>query len=163
MSGSPFAGIPALPPSEVEWEEVLLRFDIFPRGLRAALDELPAGRWRVPTAAGAGGAEGRLAALAAREAGVTGWMEALREGGVLEALPEAGGADTPEAHLSRFSLHRARNFAMVQRRGLEVWEWRARLPTGEPVTAFQLLSRLVREDAEWIREIRSALRESGPC
>jgi hypothetical protein len=34
---------PAAPPSEVEWEELLVRYELTPRALRAALEDLEDG------------------------------------------------------------------------------------------------------------------------
>jgi hypothetical protein len=58
----------------------------------------------------------------------------------------------------RFASLRARTFAMVQRRGLEVWEWSAPLDGSQPVTVHQLLQWLVYCDGRLLAELREASR-----
>ena len=57
---------------------------------------------------------------------------------------------------------RARNFAMVQRRGVDVWEWAGELD-GVRVTVYQLLSWLMRRDAEALAALRSPAPAVGAC
>ncbi|HEX7239580.1 MAG TPA: hypothetical protein VF263_04910, partial [Longimicrobiaceae bacterium] len=42
MADDPFGGVPPLPPSVAEWEDLLVRLEIAPRALRAALEDAPA-------------------------------------------------------------------------------------------------------------------------
>lgn len=170
MPDSPFAAFPARPGDVGEWEELLVRFELAPRAVRFALDPAPAGL-DTPDPALAGVAA-ELHALAEREAEAWGWMQALREAAPLGGWEEAGevpadgarGGSVPlRDDLQRFSSLRARNFAWVQRRGLEVWEWQAAHPRFGEVTAFQLISWLVRHDGQRLARVRATLRAPEPC
>ena len=63
---------------------------------------------------------------------------------------------TPEggAPLDHFGALRGRHFAWIQRRGLEVWEWRTTAEEGGTVTAYQALQAMVMGDAELLARIR---------
>lgn len=143
--------LPARPPSEVEWEELLVRLEIAPRALRIAVDEAPAGHPAVREALLDG-----VAAETALQAAV----EAMVDG---RAAPEGMGierAGADAAHLlGRFAQLRARTFAMVQRRGLNVWEWTSQGGTWPGATAWQLLQAAARTDGRLLDAVRRAGRE----
>jgi hypothetical protein len=147
----------------VEWEDVLLRVELMTRALRNAAEEL-----------GPGGGVPELERMIARETAVAGWLEGHAVGARAEPLTGdgtnraanrdgstiwAGAGDL----VDRLVSMRARNFAMVQRRGLGVWDWRAPMG-GEEVTSYQLLSWLVREDVRSLAALRAAGRgEAAPA
>jgi len=166
MQDEVLAVFPARPRDVGEWEDLLIRFELAPRAVRLALDTARSGIDDVdPTLAGAAD---HLFELAAREAEAWSWMQALREGGTLRPwsaswVRPAGETAALRADLERFGSLRARNFVWVQRRGLDVWDWEAALPGGGTVTAFRLISYLVREDGRHVAGIREALREAGAC
>jgi len=146
---------PVRPPSEVEWEELLVHLEIYPRVLRIALDEAPEGTDR---------ALPLLERLAAREAWLSGALEVLRQGGrvVPEAPPPAPGAPDAPALVWRIDSLRARSFARVQRRGLEVWDWEAARADGEGhVAAYPLLKQVAQDDGEALAAVRTVLRGEG--
>ncbi|MDQ3557242.1 MAG: DinB family protein [Gemmatimonadota bacterium] len=157
-----FASLPARPLSIAEWEDLLIRVEITPRALQHVLEELPAG------ADGGAAADGRSVAehvrhLAHREAEVGGWIEALREG---TPLPSAGAEPATEEiqeAQGRFTRLRARNFAAVQRRGIDVWEWAAPRSDGGTVTTFQLLGYLARHDALHLAALHAVRKALRPC
>jgi hypothetical protein len=130
----------------VEWEDLLLRLEIAPRALRVAADDAAHGE---PLE--------RLLAEAVHREGLWGErLEHLREGRRLPAPdvpPEARAAAS--ASLEAFGRERARNFARLQRRGLDVWQWRAETSSGELITAHQLIRMRLLEDAEVLRAIRA--------
>ena len=149
---------PAAPPSEVEWEELLVRYELTPRALRAALDD----------AALEGDVRERvgdlLRALVANELQVTELFAAMRDGLAVQVEPRAEAMSAePRAAYERFAALRGRNFAAVQRRGLEVWGWRAESPWMGTVTAHQLILASTALDAETLAEIRQALRGAETC
>lgn len=155
---TPFPGgfdrFPPRPPSEVEWEDLLLRLEIAPRALALAVED-----------AGGRGAsllpDLKTAVLSDEWLGHA--IEALSEG-----RPLARGGDfllqLPNEHdlgkryLVAFASRRARNFAMLQRRGIGVWDWRAEVD-GEPVTMYQLVCAVVDADGERLARVRQAGRE----
>jgi N-acetylmuramic acid 6-phosphate etherase len=144
------AAYPERPASEVEWEELLQRVELAPRALRFAVEDAAAGAPGVMEALRhAFDWEVRL--RAALE-GMTGQAPA-----VLPAELAGGPRDAKEAVLWITRL-RARNFAMVQRRGLEVWGWRAADGPLAGVTAYQLLSGTVARDRETLDGVRAARR-----
>ncbi len=138
---------PAVPPSEVEWEDLLLRIEIAPRALRVGVED-------------AGTGEDALAPLrraVLEEALLQAMLEAMAEqreapcqGGV-EALED----DAP-ALARRFAALRARTFAMVQRRGLGVWEWRLAGGPWEGATSYQLLQEAAARDGRLLAAVRRA-------
>jgi hypothetical protein len=69
----------------------------------------------------------------------------------------------PRAAYERFAALRGRNFAAVQRRGLEVWRWRAEAPGRGTVTAHQLILASTAFDAQTLAGVREALRGAGAC
>jgi hypothetical protein len=144
---------PERPPSEVEWEELLVRLEIAPRALRIAVEEAPAGHPAVREALTAG-LVGEVLVQSAIEA-----MAAGREPETGLGV-EAGGSDAEL--LSRFAGLRARTFAMVQRRGLNVWEWTAPGTLWPGATAYQVLLAAMHTDAMLLDAVRGAGRgEAG--
>ncbi|HYH83160.1 MAG TPA: hypothetical protein VEX86_25415 [Longimicrobium sp.] len=149
------AAFAARPLGEMEWEELLVRYEITPRALNAALDDGDtAGPARERL-------RGLLGALVRTELRTAALFEAMRSGAALDAgvtsdddaLPEE-----PRAIRDQFARLRARNFAAVQRRGLEVWDWRTHAgPDGE-VSAYQVIQASCALDGETLAGIREALR-----
>ena len=145
------------PPSEIEWEELLVRYEIGPRALRIALDDGDAGgpaRQRVCDL---------LRALVFNELWTATQFEAMRTGipvadrpPRIEILP-----DDLAPLFDRFERLRSRNFAAVQRRGLEVWGWQTEAHPHGPVTAHQLIQASVALDGETLAAVREALRGAG--
>jgi hypothetical protein len=138
------------PGSVGDWEELLVRLEIVPRVARNAIEDLGDGD----------AAAVALSAAVAREAAVGRWLEeaaGVAGGGRGVEAPEGGDGRADELSL-RFASLRARTFAMLQRRGLEVWEWEAPVAGrgGVRVTAHQLLLWLARRDAELLAALREA-------
>jgi hypothetical protein len=148
------SSFPARPPSEVEWEDLLVRLEITPRALRLAVEDAGGDTPKL---------RGILAGIVAHEERLAELLDHLRQrrdlpghafvglGAIAEApaQPAAGLA-------AAFTRLRDRNFAQVQRRGLEVWDWASSLD-GHPVTAYQVLQWTARMDGELL----AALRASG--
>lgn len=150
-SNKPFAAYPTEPVDIAEWEDLLVRFEIMPRALRNTLE-------RVSVVAAAREA---LLRLLAREEWAVETFAALREGSAASAPPaEAQVAMDPGGDLEdlavRIAQRRAKNFAQVQRRGLEVWGWSAPLGEHGRVTTFQLLRWLVAGDVAALAALRGA-------
>ena len=149
---------PEAPPSEVEWEELLVRYELGPRALRVALDD-----------AGADAAEAErvgdlLRALVLNELQVAALFAAMRDGRPVSTEPRMEMlASTPRAAYERYAELRGRNFAALQRRGIEVWAWRAEAPAGGSVTAHQLVLASTALDGETLAGIRMAPRGAGAC
>jgi hypothetical protein len=152
---SPFPGgfgrFPERPPSEVEWEDLLLRLEIAPRALGLAVED-----------AGARGASllPELKAAVLPDEWLGHAVEALSEGRPLKRggdflLQLPNEHDLGRRYLGAFASRRARNFAMLQRRGIGVWEWRAEVD-GAPVTMYQLVSAVVDADGERLARVRQA-------
>jgi hypothetical protein len=165
MRPDPFAERPRRPRDVGEWEDLLIRFELAPRALRLAMESAPNG---IDTADPTlDGVAEEMNALAEREAEAWGWMQALREGRPLRPWSDLFERPVPAAplreYLDRFASSRARNFAWVQRRGLVVWDWESDHPDFGSVTAFQLISFLVREDGRRLARVRDAFRAAEPC
>jgi hypothetical protein len=167
MADNPFAGFPAQPRDVAEWEDLLIRFEIAPRALRHTLESARGGI-DVPDPSLRRVAD-QLRHLAEREAEAWQWMQALREGGKLRVWaggprPDATAADRPlRDDLDRFTSFRSRNFAWVQRRGVDVWGWSASHEKFGEVTPFRLISYLVRHDGHHLARIRDAFRAADAC
>ncbi|HET7462060.1 MAG TPA: hypothetical protein VFJ82_12465 [Longimicrobium sp.] len=149
--------VAARPASEMEWEDLLVRYEIGPRALRIALDD----------GDGAGPARTRvcdlLRALVFNEMRTAVLFEAMRTGFPLQAGPpriETMG-DDPRALCERYAQLRGRNFAAVQRRGLEVWGWETVAHPHGRVTAFQLIHAACALDGETLAGVREASRGAG--
>lgn len=144
------ASLPARPAGLPEWEDLLVRYEIMARALRVTLEEVD----RQP-----GAAAETLRRMVRREAEFSGWLARAR--GDAEPGPTGPGAEEqtdPAALADRFASLRARNFAMLQRRGVDVWEWSGPLAGAGTVTAHQLVSALVGSDAVALAELRRGLR-----
>jgi hypothetical protein len=150
-----FSIYPASPPSEVEWEELLVRYELTPRALRVALEDGDAD----------GPARERLGdllrALVAHELQAAALLAAMRDGRPVdgESRVEMLSAE-PRAAYERFAALRGRNFAAVQRRGLEVWRWTTEAPGMGSVTAYQLILASTALDSQTLAGMRDALRGS---
>ena len=149
---------PARPASEMEWEDVLVRYDLAPRALRAALaDGDPAG----PARARLGDL---MRALVFNELWTQLLLAAMRDRAGVSERPHVETAPLdPAALFERFQRLRERNFNEVQRRGLGVWAWEAFAPRLGPVTAYQLILSSLELDARTLAEVREALRGAGAC
>lgn len=149
-----YAGYPARPPSEAEWEDLLVRYEIAPRALRLAVaDAEPRLEVLVP-----------LGLLLSAERWAAGVLAAMRDGREVEgggAGIEGAGLAGVDGLVREYADLRARNFAAVQRRGLEVWEWSAPVPGGRAVTAYQLLNAAVAMDGEMLAVVRAGFRGAG--
>jgi hypothetical protein len=146
-----FDRFPPRPPSEVEWEDLLLRMEIAPRALALAVED-----------AGARGAPllPDLKAAVLSDEWLGGAIESLSQGrpvstggDFLLQLPNEH--DLGKRYLGAFASRRARNFAMLQRRGISVWDWTADID-GAPVTMYQLASAVVHGDGERLARVRQA-------
>lgn len=151
--------LPAQPPSIAEWEELLVRLDIAPRAVRVAVDDI----------AEPGEEVLRVLQLAvAREVWYSAVIESLRLGRsfslnvgfgpITFGDHEAGEAREGTAtDLCRaFEATRTRNFAQVQRRGVEVWKWESPVNGGRTMTIYQMLTLAARADGETLAMIRAA-------
>lgn len=146
------------PPSEVEWEELLVRYELGPRALRVALDDAGDDQ------AAAERVGDLLRALVLNELQVAALFAAMRDGQPSSTEPRMEmPADTPRAAYERYAELRGRNFAALQRRGIEVWAWRAEAPLGGTVTAHQLVLASTALDGETLAGIRKAARGEGAC
>lgn len=155
--------VPARPPSEVEWEDLLVRLDVAPRALRVAVDDAPT----------PGAALVRVLQLAvAREAWWGERIADLREGRPVPAMPSFAPVTPPEgtepAQAARelcwaFETARRRNFAQVQRRGVEVWGWESPREEGGALSIHQALWQMARADVETLAMLRAAGRGREPA
>lgn len=147
----------ARPPSEVEWEDLLVRYEIGPRAFRVALEDADdlAGDARTRVC-------DLLRALVMNEMLVAGAFELMRTGArPTDEVRAVTLADEPRAIHQRYEQLRGRNFAAVQRRGLEVWDWHADIhPHGE-VSAYQLIQASAALDGETLAAVRAAMKGVG--
>jgi hypothetical protein len=112
--------LPARPPSEVEWEDLLVRLEIMPRALRVAIEDAPEGHRGVAHVL----QMGVLFEMALQK-----MLEAMVDGRELPAdfgVGVEGMAGDAAALLAEYARLRNRSFVMVQRRGLNVWDWQVR-------------------------------------
>ena len=136
--------LPARPPSEVEWEELLVKLEITPRALRLAAEDR-----------GEEAVRPLLMEAVAVEARWGHRLECLRDGQTMPLDPDFAISVLDERPLTEhFRELRGRHFAWIQRRGLEVWEWRSGTDEGGTVTAYQALQAMVLGDAELLARIR---------
>lgn len=153
-----FSRHPALPPSVGVWEDLLVRYEIAPRALRLAVADAAPEH--------AAGVMMPLGMLLSAELMAAGALKAMREGGTITGdgfgVEDAGAAGA-EGLVAEYTTLRARNFAAVQRRGVDVWEWSARWGDGT-VTPFRLLSAAVAFDGAMLDAVRAAARgDEAPC
>ncbi len=146
--------LPARPPSEVEWEDLLVRVEIAPRALRVAVEDAPPGDPAVTEAL-------RLGVLA--EMVLQEMLEAIVDGReALDGLGVEGVEADAHALLARYARLRNRSFVMVQRRGLNVWDWTVRGGPYPSATAYQLFQGAARMDGLLLDAVRRAARgEAG--
>jgi len=145
-----FARFPERPPSEVEWEELLVKYEIAPRAVRLAVGDAP----------GDGVALlGPLSLLLAWELWTAEALAAMRDGRALagdgagvESAAEAGARGLVDG----YAAARARNFAMLQRRGIDVWDW-AVDDGGTRITPYRLLQAAVAGDGRALAAVRAAV------
>ncbi len=157
-ASNPFGPYPQRPPHIADWEELLLRYELTPRAMSNALELSP----------GDGSPNDLIAEylgrIVAAERAALDWFAALRDGDEITAqwqpAKETGVADTL---LAEFASLRARNFAGLQRRGIEVWDWAAKHSAYGEVTAFQFLSAIIARDAREMQAIRDAARTDVVC
>lgn len=144
-------GLPARPPSEVEWEELLVKLEIAPRAIRVAVED----------AADSPALQEVVCRAALSEQWWGQRLEDLRAGRGFSLnvgfgpWTIDGQPPTTRQALEVLAAERERNFGKLQRRGLEVWEWRSDLVEGHPLTAYQLAQLRAAADAEVIRSIRA--------
>ena len=147
--------LPARPPSEVEWEDLLVRVEIAPRALRVAVEDAPAGHPGVVRAL----AMGVMAEMALQR-----MLEAMVDGGELPADFGSGVEGMPgdaPALVAEYARLRFRSFVMVQRRGLNVWDWTVRGGPYDGATAYQLFQAAVQTDGALLAAVRGAARGEG--
>ncbi|HEY0015920.1 MAG TPA: hypothetical protein VGC13_06360 [Longimicrobium sp.] len=147
--------LPARPPSEVEWEDLLVRVEIAARALRVAVEDAPADHPGVVQALGTG-VRGEMALQRMLEAMVDG-RELPADLGV-GAEVVAGDAPSLVAEYGRL---RYRSFLMVQRRGLNVWDWQVRGGPYDGATAYQLFQAAARTDGALLAAVRGAARQGA--
>ena len=158
MTGD-FARFPERPPSEAEWEDLLVRFEIAPRALKIAVEDAP------KTGEAAREVDATLLLAVTAEVWVWNALEALRTGGAMGSGAGLDGIAAPDtASLAdAFARFRAKSFAAVQRRGLGVWEWAVDLGDGQRLTAYRLLSAAVENDGRTLAALRAAAHEVRAC
>jgi hypothetical protein len=143
--------LPARPPSEVEWEDLLVRLEIMPRALRVAIEDAPAGHPGVVQALRTG---------VAAEAALQRMLEAMVDG---REAQDGGGVDgmggDAAGLLAEYARLRTRSFVMVQRRGLNVWDWQVRGGSYDGATAYQLFQAAAQMDGMLLAAVRGAGRE----
>jgi len=142
---------PERPPSEVEWEELLVKLDIAGRAFRVAVDDAADSP--------------ELADLVARAAIAEAWwgqrLDDLRQGEPFSLKAGFGPwtidgrPPTTREALDELVRHRTRNFAKLQRRGLEVWDWRSRLVEGYEITSYQFAQLRAHADAAFLQQVRA--------
>ena len=151
--GSNFADprtFPARPPSEVEWEDLLVRVEIAPRALRIAVEDAPRDHPAVIDVLRQG---------VAAEAALQEMLEAIIDGREARGGTGIGGLpDDPGALLTEYQRLRMRSFVMVQRRGLNVWDWTVRGGPYNGATAYQLFQAAARQDGDLLAALRGAAR-----
>ena len=144
--------LPARPPSEVEWEDLLVRVEIAPRALRVAVEDAPANHPGVVQAL-------RMGVLG--EMGLQQMLEAIVDDRELPADFGFGVEGMPaeaDALVAEYGRLRFRSFVMVQRRGLNVWDWRVRGGPYDGATAYQLFQAAARTDGALLAGVRGAAR-----
>jgi hypothetical protein len=140
--------LPARPPSEVEWEELLVRLDVAPRAIRLAVED----------AADTPALRSELASALVGERLYGVQLDALRTGepvvDLFASVDPDPGLPSTEALAVGLAELRSRTFARVQRRGIDVWEWCSPVRQGGTLTAYQLLQAMTHADADLLSRIR---------
>lgn len=158
------------PESEFEWEDLLVRLELMPRALRVTMGEVGASRE----------VDSLLEALLKRELVVARFLEAAADRAApagaghrpedpapLPTSPTAASDDETQGlvyqadTLERFTSIRARSFAMMQRRGIDVWAWSGPLEDGSVATVYQVLADLVRSDVDTLAALRRTRAGAG--
>ena len=153
-----YGSYPAAPPSEVEWEDLLVRYELGPRALRVALEDVEGDAAADETVGDL------LRVLVLHELQAAALLAAMRDGRLVSTEPRiAMLGHGPRAAYERYAELRGRNFAAVQRRGIEVWGWRTEAPHAGPVTAHQLILASTALDGETLAGVRQALRGAAAC
>jgi hypothetical protein len=142
--------LPARPPSEVEWEDLLVRLEIMPRALRVAIEDAPAGHPGVVQALRTG---------VAAEAALQRMLEAMVDGCEVSDGGVEGMDGDAAGLLAEYARLRTRSFVMVQRRGLNVWDWQVRGGPCRGATAYQLFQAAAQMDGMLLAAVRGAGRE----
>lgn len=145
--------LPARPPSEVEWEDLLVRLEIMPRALRVAIEDAPEGHRGVVRVL----QMGVLMEMALQK-----MLEAMVDGRELPAdfgVGVEGMSGDAAGLLAEYARLRMRSFVMVQRRGLNVWDWQVRGGSHPGATAYQLFQAAAQTDGFLLAAIRGAGRE----
>lgn len=170
MEPDQLVGLALRPQSEFEWEDLLVRVELMPRALRVTMDEVGASREAATL----------LDSLLQRELVVARFLEAAADrAGVLgvrhpgesrEPAPDvpisavgdpAQGLVYQADTLEHFNSVRARSFAMMQRRGIDVWNWSGPVEDGSVATVYQVLTDLVRSDVDILAALRRTRAGSG--
>jgi hypothetical protein len=145
--------LPARPPSEVEWEDLLVRVEIAPRALRLAVED-------------AAGQDPdlveRLRTAVFSEAQLQHVLEATVDG--REVADPSGMGEMPadaEPLVAEYGRLRFRSFVMVQRRGLNVWDWTVRGGAWEGVTTYQLFQAAALRDGALLAAVRGGRRQGA--
>lgn len=141
---------PERPPSEVEWEELLVKYEIAPRALAVAVSD-------VEDAEAGPAIEDALRTLLGAEHRASLLFAAMREGRPVEDRATGPGLDGVRAMADAFAQLRERNFNAVQRRGIDVWEWAAE-EGGARVTPYRLILASVARDGEALAMVRELAR-----
>jgi hypothetical protein len=143
--------LPIRPPSEVEWEDLLLRLELMTRALRNTVEDRDLAA-ALPL----------LQEMVMREASVGAWLERHAVGAIGELGTKNAAKcrdettwEDPADAVARIVSLRSRNFAMVQRRGLGVWDWRSEFEGEGPVNAYQLLFWLMSQDVSSLALLRA--------
>lgn len=148
---------PPRPESEFEWEDLLVRLEVMPRALAVSMEDVGYMNPAVDTI---------LADLVDREENARQLLEgaaAAAEGWVAPLSMPSQVVIFQEDNMARFVRLRVRNFAMVQRRGIDVWDWAARLDDGRRATVYQLFGYLAASDVETLAALRGAARGTDAC
>lgn len=143
-------GFPPRPPSEVEWEDLLVRVEVASRALRIAVEESRADRGLVVQAL-QGGILFETLLQRALEAIIDDRI--MEDGYGVSDLP-----DDPAALVAEYARLRYRSFLMVQRRGLNVWDWTVRGGTWDGATAYQLFQAAADRDGALLALVRGGRR-----
>ncbi|MQA90656.1 MAG: hypothetical protein GEU90_10535 [Gemmatimonas sp.] len=132
------------PESEVEWEDLLVRLEVMPRALSLLLEDRDS----------TGGQSTDLLESLLEAELFTCFF--LAQAASLPVTPVGDPANRSPAtdSVDRFVRLRARNFAIVQRRGIDVWLWKAEVGDGVSATVYQVLRALAERDSTVLAGVR---------
>lgn len=149
---------PPRPASEFEWEDLLVRIEMMPRVLRVAMEDVSPDDPEIRSLVGE---------LVDQEIWTFRFLEeaaAHAEGWAVDSSSTAHvPAPLDDDGVRRFERLRAKNFAILQRRGIAVWEWRPTSGEDSGPTVHQLLAHLAECDVATLGRIRTAVRGSDAC